>query len=168
VSGFKKRAKKVKILVMDVDGVLTDAGMYYGEDGEEFKKFNTKDGMGISLIHSAGIKTAIITKEKTKIVERRAKKLNITEVHQGVDDKLLVLNNILSRRKLSLDQACYIGDDINDYKVLREVGLAVVVNDAHERVKKVAHYVTARKGGEGAVREVCDLILEVHQINKEG
>jgi YrbI family 3-deoxy-D-manno-octulosonate 8-phosphate phosphatase len=150
----------VRLLVMDVDGVLTDGGMYYGEQGDELKKFNTRDGQGIALLHAAGLETAIITQEDTAIVRRRGEKLKISEVRVGVHDKLGCLREMVARRGLTLAQVAYIGDDLNDYPVLCQVGLAVVVQDATRKPRSVAHYVTEAKGGEGAVRELCELILE--------
>ena len=154
-----QRCARVKIVVMDVDGVLTDAGMYYTESGDEFKKFNTRDGLGIRRLQEAGISTAIVTGEETKIVERRAKKLRIREVHQGIDEKLPVVEGILRRNGLEALEACYIGDDLGDVEVLRFVGLAVAVADAVPEAIESAHYVTRHRGGDGAVRELSDLIL---------
>jgi 3-deoxy-D-manno-octulosonate 8-phosphate phosphatase (KDO 8-P phosphatase) len=148
------------MLVMDVDGVLTDGGMYYGEHGEELKKFNTRDGQGIALLHEAGLETAILSKENTPIVTRRGAKLRVGEVRVGVQDKLAALREMVAARDLSLEHVAYIGDDLNDYGLLCEVGLAVVVQDATRKPRSVAHYVTQARGGEGAVRELCELILD--------
>ena len=155
-----ERARRVRFVVMDVDGVLTDAGMYYSERGDELKKFNTRDGQGIALLHEAGLETAILTRESTELVVRRGAKLKIGEVRVGVQDKLAALREMLDRRGLSPDQVAYIGDDLHDYEVLRHVGLAVVVQDATRKPRSVAHYVTRAKGGEGAVRELSELILD--------
>jgi YrbI family 3-deoxy-D-manno-octulosonate 8-phosphate phosphatase len=155
-----ERARRVRLLVMDVDGVLTDAGMYYGEAGDELKKFNTRDGHGIAMLHAAGLRTAILTRERTEIVLRRAEKLRIGAVRVGVEDKLAALTELLDERGLSFDQVAYIGDDENDFEVLCRVGLAAVVQDATRRPRAVAHYVARARGGEGAVRELCELILE--------
>jgi 3-deoxy-D-manno-octulosonate 8-phosphate phosphatase (KDO 8-P phosphatase) len=160
---IRERARRVRLLAMDVDGVLTDAGMYYGENGEELKKFNTRDGMGVALVHEAGLKTAILTRENTPIVTRRAVKMKIGDVRMGVLDKLTALRGIAESHGLALDEVAYIGDDLNDYEVLCHVGLAVAVHDATRLPRSVAHYVTAAKGGEGAVRELCELILEAQQ-----
>ena len=149
----------VRLLAMDVDGVLTDAGMYYTESGDELKKFTTRDGMGIKMLQAAGLVTAFITREKTAIVERRGQKLAVPEVHQGVDDKLAVLTTLASKYGLTLDQAAYIGDDVNDLEALRAVGLSAAPADAMPSVLKAVHYVCKKKGGEGAVREIADLIL---------
>lgn len=150
---------KVRMLAMDVDGVLTDAGMYYSESGDELKKFNTHDGMGIKMLQAAGIITAFITKEHTAIVERRGKKLAVPEVHQGVDDKLTDLTRLVRKHGLTLAQVAYIGDDVNDLEVLKAVGFSAAPADAMPIVIQAVHYVCARKGGEGAVRELADLIL---------
>lgn len=155
-----ERARRVRLLAMDVDGVLTDGGMYYGEQGDELKKFNTRDGQGIALLHAAGLETAIITQEDTAIVRRRAEKLKIAEVRVGIRDKLAALHEITAARGLTLEQVAYIGDDLNDYAVLCAVGLAVVVQDATAKPRSAAHYITRARGGEGAVRELCELILE--------
>jgi len=147
---------------MDVDGVLTDAGMYYTESGDELKKFTTRDGMGIKMLQAAGVVTAFITREKTTIVERRGQKLAVPEVHQGVDDKLAVLTTLAKKYGLSLDQVAYIGDDVNDLEALRAVGFSAAPADAMPSVLKAVLYVCKKKGGEGAVRELADLILAAH------
>lgn len=157
---LRQRLRKVRMVIMDVDGVLTDAGMYYTESGDEFKKFSTRDGHGITLLHAAGIKTALVTRERTPIVTRRAAKLGITEVHQGAFDKLPVVKALLEKHGVAPEEACYIGDDVGDGEVMGHVGFAAAVADALPQIKKVARYVTRKKGGEGAVREVCDLLLE--------
>jgi 3-deoxy-D-manno-octulosonate 8-phosphate phosphatase (KDO 8-P phosphatase) len=151
--------RKVRLLIMDVDGVLTDAGMYYSESGDELKKFNTRDGHGITLLHAAGVRTAIVTRERTAIVTRRAQKLKIEECHQGILDKLPVVKDLLARHGLSPAQACYIGDDVGDLEAMRHVAIPVAVADAMPAIKRVAKYVTKKKGGDGAVRELCDMIL---------
>jgi YrbI family 3-deoxy-D-manno-octulosonate 8-phosphate phosphatase len=160
VISLLERARRVKLVAMDVDGVLTDGGMYYGEHGEELKKFNTRDGQGIALLHEAGLETVILSKESTPIVTRRAAKLKIGEVRIGVQDKLAALQEIIAARSLTMEQVAYIGDDLNDYGLLCQVGLAVVVQDATRKPRSAAHYVTRARGGEGAVRELCELILE--------
>lgn len=157
---MKDKARKVKFLVMDVDGVLTDSGMYYSERGDELKKFNTRDGMGIEMWHKAGFKTAIITRERTDIVERRAAKLKITEVYQGMENKLRALEKLISEYNLNYEEIAYVGDDINDIPVLEKVGFSAAPRDAIEKVKKIVDYVTEKKGGEGVVREVIDFILD--------
>lgn len=156
----RARARKIKLVAMDVDGVLTDAGMYYTETGDELKKFNTRDGMGVALVRQAGLKTAILTSESTEIVKRRGAKLRIDHVYIGVQDKLTQMRWLLEQLGLTLDEVAYIGDDVNDYELLSHVGLAATVKDASRLPKSVAHLITEAKGGEGAVRELCEIILE--------
>ena len=155
-----ERARKIKLVAMDVDGVLTDAGMYYTETGDELKKFNTRDGMGLALAREAGLKTAILTRESTKLVERRGAKMKIDHVFIGITDKLTCMNELLRQLGFTLDEVAYIGDDVNDYELLCHVGLAAAVRDASRLPKSVAHLITEAKGGEGAVRELCEIILE--------
>jgi YrbI family 3-deoxy-D-manno-octulosonate 8-phosphate phosphatase len=152
--------KRVRLLATDVDGVLTDAGMYYAESGDEFKKFNTRDGMGIKLLQRAGLITALITMEETKLVARRAEKLAIPEVRQGAQDKLAALREMVARHGMTLKEVAYIGDDVNDLEALGAVGFSASPADGLPAVRKTVDYVCRKKGGEGAVREVADLILE--------
>ncbi len=155
--------RRIRLFATDVDGVLTDAGMYYSESGDELKKFNTRDGMGIKLLQKAGILTAIITQESTKIVMRRAQKLTIPEVHQGAFDKLAVLKELVARHALTMEQVAYMGDDVNDLEALGAVGFSAAPADGMPPVLTIVRYVCKQKGGEGAVREVADLILTAQQ-----
>ena len=161
------RLKKIKLLATDVDGVLTDAGMYYSEHGDELKKFNTRDGMGLVLLRYAGVRLAIVTSEDTKIVERRAAKLRITDLLQGARDKVTALETIMKRHGLSWEEVAYIGDDVNDLAVLKRAGFAASPADGTEANRKAAHYVTKKRGGEGCVREVCEMILEARGMAAE-
>ena len=149
----------IRLFATDVDGVLTDAGMYYSESGDEWKKFNTRDGMGIKLLQKAGFITAIVTQERTRLVARRAEKLAIPELHQGVMDKLSVIRDMATRHGLSLQHVAYIGDDVNDIEALRAVGFSAAPADSLPQVLNVVDYVCQKKGGEGAVRELVELIL---------
>ena len=157
------RLNRIRLFAMDVDGVLTDAGMYYGESGDEWKKFNTRDGMGIKLLQKAGFITAIVTQERTKLVARRAEKLAIPEVHQGIMDKLSLVREMTERHGLSLEQVAYIGDDINDLETLKAVGFSASPADGIPQVIAAVDYVCMKKGGEGAVREVIEMILGAQQ-----
>jgi 3-deoxy-D-manno-octulosonate 8-phosphate phosphatase (KDO 8-P phosphatase) len=157
------RARKVSVLCVDVDGVLTDAGMYYGPDGEVLKKFNTRDGMGLARVREAGVAVAIISGEDSAIVHARATKLKIDDVFSGAADKRLAIDELCARHGMAMDEVAFIGDDLNDLPALECVGLACAVADAAEPVKAVAHYVTKRRGGDGAVREVCELIIAARQ-----
>ena len=158
---FNGALKRVRLFATDVDGVLTDAGMYYSDSGDELKKFNTHDGMGIKLLQRAGIITALITQEETKLVARRGERLTIPEVHQGAFDKLAVLQGILQRHGLTLQEAAYMGDDVNDLETLQAVGFSASPADGMPIVKKSVTYVCRKRGGEGAVREVVNMILTV-------
>lgn len=150
----------IRLFATDVDGVLTDAGMYYAESGDEWKKFNTRDGMGLKLLQKAGIITAIVTQERTKLVARRAEKLAIPELHQGVLDKLSLVREMAARHGLTLSQVAYIGDDVNDLETLKEVGFSAAPADGMPQVIAVVDYVCQKNGGEGAVREICEMILD--------
>ncbi len=154
------------MVATDVDGVLTDSGMYYAESGDEWKKFNTRDGMGIKLLQRAGLVTAIITMEKTKIVARRGKKLGIPEIHQGARNKLQVLTSIMKKYKIEFQHVAYIGDDVNDLETLQSVGFSSTPADGGPSVQKVVDYICQKKGGEGAVREIADLILEAQGFDQ--
>lgn len=151
---------RIKLFAMDVDGVLTDGGMYYSEQGEMLKRFNTRDGMGIELLRKSGIIPVIITQEESKIVLKRAEKLKVEEVHVGIGDKLRVIKELAQKYNLSLDEVAYIGDDVNDLAILRKVGLSFAPNDAIPEVKQIVHQVLSRKGGEGVVREAVNFILQ--------
>lgn len=151
--------KGIRLFATDVDGVLTDAGMYYSESGDEWKKFNTRDGMGIKLLQKAGLITAIVTQERTRLVARRAEKLAIPELHQGVFDKLSVIRDMAMRHGISLKEVAYVGDDVNDIEALKAVGLSAAPADGLPQVLGIVDYVCRQKGGEGAVRELVDMIL---------
>lgn len=158
-STLQEKINRIKLVAMDCDGVLTDGGMYYSDDGTELKKFNTRDGMGISLLHQIGIKTAIITGEDIALVKRRADKLKIDYVYMGIKDKLAVIQDIIGKENITLEEVAYIGDDINDLPAMREVGVKFSVNDAMDTVKSEADYVSPLNGGRGAVREIAELII---------
>ncbi|MGQ0695847.1 MAG: KdsC family phosphatase [Nitrospiraceae bacterium] len=154
------KLKGIRLFATDVDGVLTDAGMYYSESGDELKKFNTHDGMGIKLLQKAGLITAFVTQERTKLVARRAERLAIPELHQGVMDKLSVIREMAERHGLLLQQVAYIGDDVNDLEALGAVGFSSSPADGLPLILAAVDYVCRKNGGEGAVREVVEMILE--------
>jgi N-acylneuraminate cytidylyltransferase len=153
----------VRLLCVDVDGVLTDAGMYYGPDGEVLKKFNTRDGMGLARLREAGVAVAIISSEDSAIVHARAAKLKIDDVFCGASNKRIAIDELCTRHGLGLDEVAFIGDDLNDLPALECVGLACAVADAAEPVQAIAHYVTQRRGGDGAVRELCEFLIAARQ-----
>lgn len=155
-----ERAKKIKLFVMDVDGVLTDGRITYGTYGDELKNFNVNDGLGIILMKRAGIKCVILTAKASRSVKKRAKELKINKVYQNFHYKINALTKMINKFRVKNEEICFIGDDIIDIPVLSRVGLAVTVPNGREEVKPYAHYVTEKKGGHGAVREVCDLIIK--------
>ncbi len=155
--------RNIKLLVMDVDGVLTDTGMRYYVDKDESKTFSTLDGKGIELIRNAGIKTAFLTGENTRIVEERGKKLRIDFILQGVEDKLPAIKKLAKELRIDLVKMAYIGDDINDISAMKEVGFSATPADSSNDNKKIASYVCAKNGGQGCVREVCDLLINVRR-----
>lgn len=155
-----QRGKNIKLAVFDVDGVLTDGKLYFLVDGSEFKTFNTLDGHGIKMLINSGVRTAIITGRTTPVVERRAKNLGIQHIYQGREDKLVVLDELLSELGLDYDQVAYLGDDLPDLPVIRRVGLGMAVANADGFVRQHAHGTTQARGGEGAAREFCELIMK--------
>ena len=154
------RAQRIKLLLMDCDGVLTDGQLELLENGDEQKTFHARDGQGISLFQRAGWKTGIISGRTSSAVERRAQDLKMAYVRQYAKDKVVALEEILALAGCSVEETAYIGDDVGDIPVMHRVGFAVAVADAVEETKQSAHYVTKLEGGRGAVREVTDLILK--------
>ncbi|WP_240841628.1 acylneuraminate cytidylyltransferase [Acidaminobacter sp. JC074] len=152
--------KKIKLFVTDNDGVLTDGGMYYSESGEEFKKYNTRDGMGIGSLIKRNIPVVMITGENSPIAKARAKKLGIEDVYLGIKDKRTCIQEVSQKYCIPLDEIAYIGDDINDLPAIEIVGLSFAVADAHTDVKEKATFILKHKGGNGAVREASDMILK--------
>lgn len=155
-----ERAKGIKLLLLDVDGVLTDGSIIYTPDGKESKAFSTRDGLGLRLVQKAGLQVGLITARTSEVVQRRAENLGISLVYQGAGEKLVVFQRILAEQGLQPAQVAYVGDDWLDLPLLTRVGLAVAVADGAAEVREVAHYVTELPGGRGAVREVCDLLVE--------
>ena len=154
-----QRGKNIKLAIFDVDGVLTDGRLYFLEDGSEFKTFNTLDGQGTKMLIASGVATAIISGRKTPVVERRAKNLGIEHLYQGREDKLVVLDELLGQLGLNYEQVAYLGDDLPDLPVIRRVGLGMAVANAATFVRQHAHGITLARGGEGAAREFCELIM---------
>ena len=153
------RAKLIRLIAFDVDGIMTDGGLYYSDSGEEFKRFNSQDGHGLKMLRASGVEIALITGRTSRCVAARAKNLGIAHVYQGVENKLEVMAGLLDKLKLPRDAAAYMGDDVVDLPVMLRVGLAISVPDAPQVVRDHAHYVTRRDGGQGAVREACELLM---------
>ena len=160
-SALADKIGKVKVLILDVDGVLTDGRIVISDDGQETKCFNVRDGHVLKMIRRAGVEVMFLTGRKSRVVEHRARELGVERLYQGALDKLAVLQEILNSTGLSPGQVAYMGDDIVDLPVLRRAGFSVTVSDAHEDVLKAVDLVTKNPGGRGAVREVCEIILKV-------
>ena len=163
---LRERALKIRMLVLDVDGVLTDGRLYFDNAGNEMKAFNARDGLGMTALQRSGIELAIITGRKSEIVSQRMSQLGIKHVYQGREDKLNAFTHLLEATGYNAEQICYAGDDWIDLPVLLRVGLAITVADADETVKQHVHWVSQRNGGEGAVREICNLLLNVQGKDK--
>jgi len=159
---FTARLKKIKILLTDIDGVLTDGGMYYTEEGMVMKKFFVRDGMGTSLLHKAGFKTGIISTDVSPIANVRGERLKMDFIYLGVWEKDKALEEICKAEKISFEHVAFIGDDVNDIEIVKKVGVAVCPKDASDEIKKLAHYICKKKGGNGAYREIVDLILHTN------
>lgn len=155
----KRNFKKIKLLVLDFDGVLTDNSVYVNARGKEMVRCSRADGLGIEFVRKNGIKIFVLSREKNKVVSERCRKLKIVCI-QGVVDKAKILRRKIKKLSISYSQVCYIGNDINDMKCVELAGIGCAVQDGHPKLQAVADYVTRNKGGEGAVREICDLILE--------
>lgn len=158
-----ERAKKIKLLIMDCDGVLTDGRLYFGPTGEELKVFHARDGQGLVDWHAAGFRSGIISGRNSPIVEMRAKQLGVEFIFQGRKEKVSAFHELIAAASVTAEETAFIGDDTPDAEVFPHVGLAVAVADAHDEVKTAAHYITKLKGGRGAVREVIDLILNANK-----
>jgi len=157
------KARKIKLLICDVDGVLSDGKVYFGNQDEEYKSFNIKDGLGITQLLDNGIQVAIITGRKSNIVERRAKELGISFVYQGKMDKQAAYLAIMEQLKIEKHQVAHIGDDLPDLPIMKQSGIGISVSDGHPFVRQHADWITSNIGGNGAVREVCDLLLSAQE-----
>lgn len=162
-----ERAAPVRMLVLDVDGVLTDGSLYFDNKGNEMKVFSSRDGLGMRCLQLCGIELALITGRQSEIVDHRADQLGIRHVYQGCTNKLNAFIQLLEKTGIDEQQVCYAGDDWIDLPVLERVGLAVTVPDADKIVKDRAHWVTSHRGGKGAVREICDLILAAQGLDQK-
>ena len=154
-----RKPRNVKILLTDVDGVLTDGGMYYNSKGDFMKKFHARDGMGVTLLRKKGIPTIIVTKEKTAIVRKWASKMKVTEIFDGIQNKEQIVDVICKKYKVSVDQIGYIGDDVNDIELLKKVGFSATPKDGIIEVRKIVDYICKKNGGKGAFREIADLLI---------
>ncbi len=164
MSTLLERARLIELVIFDVDGVLTDGTLYLGDDGQEYKAFNSKDGHGIRMLHNSGVRTAILTGRNSEVVKHRARDLDIDLVMQGHRDKRPAFAALLEQTGLTPERIAYVGDDVVDLPVMTQVGLAIAVNDAHPMVKRHAHWTTGAPGGRGAAREVCEFLMEARGV----
>jgi 3-deoxy-D-manno-octulosonate 8-phosphate phosphatase (KDO 8-P phosphatase) len=162
IDDARSRAAQVRLMIFDVDGVLTDGSLHFGSDGELIKTFNVLDGQGIRLLQDAGIATAIISARQSAQVQRRASDLGITHVHQGVHDKRVGFEQLMTQTGIAAQHCGFIGDDVIDLPILLRAGFAASVPNGHAEVRQRVHYITTAHGGRGAVRELCDFILQAH------
>ena len=157
----REKIKKIKLIATDVDGVLTDGGMYYSSKGDVLKKFHARDGMAVSILKKNTIPTVIITKERNQIVKKWSSKMNIDKLFDGVKNKEKVVSKLCKSYGLSENNIAYIGDDVNDLEILKKTGFAATPKDGNLEVKKIVDYICKNRGGEGVLREICDLIISI-------
>jgi len=162
-----ERAKKIKLVVFDVDGVLTDGSLFYGDNGEEYKAFYAKDGLGMKLLMRTGVQIGVITARSSKLVQHRMNSLGIEHLYQGRLDKLNAFDDLIKKLNLSYEQTAFVGDDVVDLPVMKKVGLSITVQDAHPLVIDNAHWQTPLNGGRGAARNVCELIMQAQNTLDE-
>lgn len=164
---LQNKIAKIKLVLTDCDGVLTDTGVYYSEKGEVMKRFSIRDGMGVERLRNLlNIETGIVTGEFSESVRKRAEKLKIKELHLGIKNKVLLLNEIMKRKKLKRENIAYIGDDMNDYEIMQKVGLAACPSDAMKEIIEISDYVCKNRGGFGAFREFAEMIINWQLKNK--
>lgn len=162
-----KLAAEIKLVIFDVDGVLTDGGLYFTDDGREIKKFNVKDGLGISILVKNGVEVAVITGRNSVIVAERMKSLGVNHVYQGRMNKLETYQNLKLALQITDEEVAFVGDDIIDLPIMEQCALSAAVADAHDDVKKKARLVLSKRGGMGAARELCDLVMQAKEISHD-
>lgn len=162
--GVLERAARVRLAIFDVDGVLTDGRLFFTTDGREIKAFHVHDGLGLKRLQTAGVTVAVISSRESPIVSQRMAELGVDHVYQGQKDKLPVFDSLCAALKVEPDAVAYTGDDLPDLPLIQRVGLGIAVANAHPMVREAAHWVTRIPGGEGAAREVCDLILSAREV----
>lgn len=166
-NALKHKAKNIKWFFSDIDGTLTDGLVYYDKNGESLKSFSMRDGTGFFLLRTCGIKTGIITGENSAIVLRRSEKLKVDKCFLNISNKLQTITEFISERNLTFDDIAYIGDDINDYKLMKQCGFSIAVGDADNRIKSIADYICHNTGGRGAFREAVEYLMSLRDINME-
>ena len=161
---INEKAARVRLLIFDVDGVLTDGSLFVGDDGQEYKAFNSRDGHGIKMLLKYGVEIAIITGRTSQVVEHRMANLGITHIYQGKLDKLPAYEELREKLGIGPEETAYVGDDVVDLPVMRRVGLAIAVQDAHPLVRQHSHWQTPSRGGRGAARDVCEMLMEAKGV----
>ena len=161
---INEKAARIRLLIFDVDGVLTDGSLFVGDDGQEYKAFNSRDGHGIKMLQKYGVEIAIITGRTSQVVEHRMANLGITHIYQGKLDKLPAYEELRKNLGISVEETAYVGDDVVDLPVMRRVGLAIAVQDAHPLVRQHSHWQTPSTGGRGAARDVCEMLMEAKGV----
>jgi 3-deoxy-D-manno-octulosonate 8-phosphate phosphatase (KDO 8-P phosphatase) len=167
VQDIATKAQAIKLVIFDVDGVLTDGNLFLGDDGQEYKAFNSRDGHGMKMLQATGVVIGIITGRTSEVVRIRMHSLGVKHVYQGKHEKLPAFLELRDKLGLTDDQVAYVGDDVVDLPIMRRVGLAIAVNDAHPLVKQHAHWLTPHAGGRGAGRDVCEMIMEAQGSLKQ-
>ncbi len=160
MSSVEERAKRIKVVIFDIDGVMTNGGLGLGDDGQEYKFFHSHDGLGLKMLHKTGMRMAIMTGRTSQVVIKRAENIKVKHIYQGAEDKLVAFNQLLQDMQVEAEECAFMGDDVVDIAPMRRCGLAVAVPHAWPLVKEYAHYVTERQAGFGAVRELCELIMK--------
>ncbi len=165
-NGLREQAQQIKLVIFDVDGVLTDGRLFFGDDGQEYKAFHSRDGLGMKMLMRSGVEVAVITARSSQVVAHRMKNLGVHRFYQGQANKVPVFQGIAEEMGLDYSEIAYVGDDIIDLPVMVQVGLAIAVSDAHPEVRSRAHWTTSQVGGRGAAREACEMIMEAQQTLK--
>jgi len=155
-----EKAKNIELVILDIDGVMTDGSLFFDNNGDEYKAFNSLDGHGLRMLQECGVKVAVITGRKSELVKHRMNDLGVTMLYQGYRDKIPAFDALLKEVDFGKEQITYVGDDVVDLPIMSQLDFAIAVQNAHPFVKQHAHWITDKKGGQGAVREVCELILE--------
>ena len=159
-----EKASRIRLLILDVDGVLTDGSLFVGDDGQEYKAFNSRDGHGIKMLQKYGVIIAIITGRTSQVVEHRMANLGVTHVYQGKLEKLPAYEELAAKLGIPAEETAYVGDDVVDLPVMRKIGLAIAVQDAHPLVQAHSHWQTPSHGGRGAARDVCEMLMEAQGV----
>ena len=155
-----RKAKNIKLVIFDVDGVLTDGSLFYGDDGQEYKAFNSRDGHGMKMLQQSGVQIGIITGRTSDVVLHRMKNLNVQHIYQGRLEKLPAFNELIGKLDLQPEQVAYVGDDVVDLPIMIRAGLAITVPSAHDMAKQHAHWITPQPAGAGAARDICEMIMK--------